>query len=113
MLCLRPHLQTLKGASFSVAELTFARTWAHDNNLQLIIRLDHGAPGEEYEEALVFRHADIRLRQWIIWRNAEAVFVQPLVGRSRCYASIAEAMEGVIPPQRPALMRIASGCGLS
>jgi hypothetical protein len=73
MLFLRPHLQTLKGASFSVAELTFAKTWSHDNNLQLIIRLDHGAPGEEYEEALVFRHTDIRLRQWIIWRNAEAV----------------------------------------
>lgn len=109
MLCLRPHLASLKGVSFSIAELVFAKAWSADNNLQLIIRLDHGAPGEEYEEALVFRHADIRLRQWIIWRSAEAVFVQPLVGRSQCYASIIEAMKGGIPPQRPALARIASG----
>jgi hypothetical protein len=32
-----------------------------------------------------------------MWRNAETVFVQPLVGRGKQYGSVAAALESLLP----------------
>jgi hypothetical protein len=91
--------KALKGLSFSIAELTLAKAWAEARSLRLVVRLDHGACDEEYKEILAFHVAESQLCQWIVWRNREAVFVQPLIGRTRCYDSVAESIETLFPPQ--------------
>jgi hypothetical protein len=41
-----------------------------------------------------------------MWRNGEAVFVQPLLGRKQEYSSVAEALEYLFPKQREVLTDI-------
>jgi hypothetical protein len=86
-----------KGLSFEISDLVHARDWATFNNLHMSIRLDHGAEDEEYEEVIEFQAAAGSLSKWIIWRNAEAVFVQPLLGRRSKYASVIDALERLFP----------------
>jgi hypothetical protein len=35
----------------------------------------------------------------MLWRDAEAVFVQPLLGRTQRYGSVAEAIDALTPRQ--------------
>lgn len=86
------------GLSFSIADLILVKGWADAQSLRLTIHLDHGIEGEEYEEVLAFSKRESSLCQWILWRNAEHVFVQPLIGRPQCYASVADALNAVCPP---------------
>ena len=85
-----------KGHAFDIADLVLIRSWADCHGCRMLIRLDHGADGEEYEEVIELFHAGTdSLRQSIMWRNADAVFIQPLIGRNQRYASVAEALESV------------------
>jgi hypothetical protein len=67
------------------------------------VRLDHGSETEEYEEVLSFTTLDGRTRRTIIWRDHEAVYVQPLIGRTRCYHSVADAITTLTPRQTVAV----------
>jgi hypothetical protein len=89
----------LKGLSFDLAELILVQGWSAFHNLRMVVRLDHGSDAEEYEEVLAFHVGTSPLCHWIMWRNAAAVFVQPLVGRSQCYGSVAEALAALTPKQ--------------
>jgi hypothetical protein len=58
----------------------------------MVVRLDHGTEGEEYEEVVAF-HAEMGSPcQLIVWRNTRSVFVQPLIGRRRRYGSVTAAL---------------------
>jgi hypothetical protein len=59
--------------------------------------LDHCVEGEEYEEVIAFYGRDSQLRRWIVWRGAAEIVVQPLIGRSCHFASVADALENLIP----------------
>jgi iron(III) transport system permease protein len=70
------------------------------------VRLDHGAEDEEYEEMIAF-HSKVNFRcRLIMWRNAEAVFVQPLIGRRRRYNSVCDALEFMLPTKQVVLTDI-------
>jgi hypothetical protein len=86
----------LRGLSFSVPELTLARCWSQASSLRMVIRLDHGSDADQFEEVLAFHIRDSSLCGWIMWRNKDAVFVQPLIGRIQRYCSVAEAFEAWI-----------------
>jgi hypothetical protein len=88
----RPH-----GLSFRIAELLLGQSWAEAHALRMTVRLDHGVDQEEYEEVLAFSKGGSTLCQWMIWRNDQAVFVQPLIGRPRRYDSVTEALEALTP----------------
>lgn len=90
----------LRGLSFSIADLIQVGGWAEASGLHMAVRLDHGAEIEEYEEVLAFHTQKGRPCTWIMWRDAEAVFVQPLPGRTQRYESVAEAIDAQMP-QRP------------
>jgi hypothetical protein len=98
MLVLQPISKICKGLSFGIADLTLAGAWAEASGLRLIVRLDHGTSDEEFEETLTFLATASAVCRWIIWRNADAVFVQPLIGRTRRYGSLVEAIETLVPP---------------
>jgi hypothetical protein len=85
--------KALTGVSFSLCELILIRRWSEANGLRMVIRLDHGSDEEDYEEVLAFHLGDSALCCWIMWRSVQMVFVQPLIGRARQYASVAEAFE--------------------
>ncbi len=93
------HPTGLVGLSFSIAELTLVEAWAEAQGLQMVVRLDHGSDTEEFEEVLSFRTTWGRPRRTIIWRDQEAVYVQPLIGRTRRYPSVAEAIAALTPRQ--------------
>lgn len=91
--------KVLKGLSFSVAELVLIGSWSEAIGFRMVIRLDHGSDVEEYEEVLALHIGDSPLCRWIMWRDARAVIIQPLIGRARRYQSAAEAFEAVVAKQ--------------
>jgi hypothetical protein len=96
-----------KGLAFDIPDLILANSWAELNDFRMVVRLDHGAEDEEYEEILAF-HNDISLCNMIMWRNMDAVFVQPLVGKRQRYSSVAEALGSVVPKQPVVLTDISA-----
>ena len=91
------HTISLVGLSFSIAELTLVEAWAEAQGVQMVVRLDHGSETEEYEEVIAFRATWGRPRRSIMWRDRDAVYVQPLIGRTRRYATVAEAIATMTP----------------
>jgi hypothetical protein len=86
-----------KGIAFDIADLLRARSWAGFHDWKMEIWLDHGTEDEEYEEVITFYSGN--LTGSILWRTANAVFVQPLMGRKRRYPSVAAALDGLISKQ--------------
>jgi hypothetical protein len=91
----RPNIP--KGLAFEISDLILIRSWAAFHDFRMLVRLDHGVEDEEYEEVVEFRTGTSSRSRWIIWRNAEAVFVQPILGKKAKYASIVEALAGLLP----------------
>jgi hypothetical protein len=91
----RQPSKALKGLSFSIAELASIKTWSEDHCLRMVVRLDHGSDAEDYEEVLAFHPRTSQLCHWIMWRDLNVVFVQPLIGRATRYLSVAEAVEAL------------------
>jgi hypothetical protein len=89
----------LRGISFSIADLILVEGWSKARGLRMVVRLDHASETEEYEEVLAF-HSEIgRPCRWMMWRDSAAVFVQPMLGRTQRYASVAEALDALTPRQ--------------
>jgi hypothetical protein len=72
----------------------------------MVVRVDHCAEDEEYEEVIEIHCGTSSASRLIMWRNGEAVFVQPLLGRKQEYSSVAEALEYLFPKQREVLTDI-------
>jgi len=88
------------GLAFAIADLVLVGCWSALHDFHMVIRLDHGSEDEEYEEVVEFRtHLRPRSR-WIMWRSAEAVFMQPILGRKRKFASVAAALDSLLPTRR-------------
>jgi hypothetical protein len=87
---------SLRGHSFSVEELILIRDWARRNDHEAMVCLDHGVPGEEYEEAVMLRFGTGRRCRFILWRSSAAVVVQPLIGRCQEYPTVQEALAGAL-----------------
>jgi hypothetical protein len=99
-------VKILKGLSFSLPELILIASWSEANRLRMVVRLDHGSDSEDYEEVLAFHLGNSPLCRWIMWRSARIVFIQPLIGRTQRYASVAEAFETMTSKRRVALTDI-------
>jgi hypothetical protein len=88
-----------KGLAFEIADLTLVRHWADRHDFITVVRLDHGAENEEYEEAIAFYAGISPFCRLIMWRNAGAVFIQPLPGRRQRYAAVADALQSLVVKQ--------------
>jgi hypothetical protein len=86
-----------RGLSFSIADLILAAAWAEALDLHMVVRLDHGSETEEYEEVLEFHTVSGQPSRYIVWRDATAVFVQPLIGRARRYRSVVDTIVALTP----------------
>ena len=83
------------GLAFEVTDLILLRSWAAFHDLRVVIELDHCDPDGEYEEMAAI-YAD---RGWLLWRAADEIIVQPLMGRRSRSPSVAEAIETILSPQ--------------
>jgi hypothetical protein len=91
----RPNTPT--GLAFEIGDLVLLQGWADYHDVQMTVELDHCVEGEEYEEVVAFYAKGSRLRRWILWRTANDVVVQPLIGRSCRFGSVVDALESLIP----------------
>ena len=96
----------LKGLSFEISDLILIQDRAQANDFRMVVRLDHSSDIEEYEEVLVFYVGTSPLSQWMMWRNASAVFVRSIDGRGRRYQTAGHAIEALVRAQRVALTDI-------
>jgi hypothetical protein len=88
-----------KGLVFEIAGLILIRSWAAFHEVPTSIHLDHGAEDEEYEEVIALQTGSGPFCRMILWRNADTVFIQPLVGKARRHGSVAEALESLLVKQ--------------
>ena len=97
----RPQLSSSAptGLAFEIADLMLLQGWADFHDVQMTVELDHCVEGDEYEEVVAFYARDSQLRRWILWRSAGEIVVQPLIGRSSRFNSVADALETLIPSQ--------------
>ena len=98
---LKPHTTPNRptGLAFEIPDLMLLKGWADFHNVQMVVELDHCVEGDEYEEVVALYGRDSKLRRWILWRSAQAIVVQPLIGRSCRFATVPEALESIIPPR--------------
>jgi hypothetical protein len=85
------------GLAFEIPDLMLLQGWADFHDIQMTVELDHCVEGEEYEEVIAFYARESQLRRWIIWRAADGIVVQPLIGRSRRFGTVADALETLVP----------------
>ena len=88
--------RALKGLSFEISDLILIQDRAQANDLRMVVRLDHSSDIEEYEELLVFYVGTSPRSEWMMWRNASAVFLRSSSGRRRRYRSAAQAIGALV-----------------
>jgi hypothetical protein len=89
-----------KGIAFDIADLLRARSWAGFHDWQMQIWLDHGTEDEEYEEVIAVYTGTNQLSGSILWCTTKSVFVQPVLGKKRRYASMAAALDSLLSKKR-------------
>jgi hypothetical protein len=92
-----------KGLAFEIADLVLMKGCADFRDLRMVVRLDHGADDEDYEEVVAFHATMDSPSLFIMWRNAKSVFVQ--LGH-RWYGSAAAALESLSYEAAPDLTNI-------
>ena len=85
------------GIAFEISDLLLIGCWAAIHDLDALIRLDHGVEDEEYEEVVEFRTEARSRCRFILWRNANGVFLQPIMGRKTEHLSVAAALGSLLP----------------
>ena len=88
------------GIAFEITDLMLLQGWADLHNVQMVVELDHCVEGEEYEEVVAFYAKRSPLRRWILWRAPCEIVVQPLLGRSRRFATVTDALASLSTARR-------------
>ncbi|HQT75965.1 MAG: hypothetical protein B7Z80_02615 [Rhodospirillales bacterium 20-64-7] len=87
------------GLSFEIPDLVMLRGWADFHDLRLAIELDVCVDADEYEELLGLYDGSCAFRRWMLWRSHEGIVVQPTLGRTMLFDTMADALEFLIPEQ--------------
>jgi hypothetical protein len=85
------------GLSFELSDLIIVLGWSEFHDLRMVVELDHCSGGEEYEEVLAFYPPHSEFRRWSMWRTDEDIVVQPTVGCTVHFTSVAGSLEALIP----------------
>jgi hypothetical protein len=97
------------GLAFDVPDLHLAKAWATYHGLKMTVYLEGSHDDPEAEEVLGFHTGEGTPPRWHAWRNQDAVYVQPAVGRTLQFACLADALDTLLPERQPELT---SGVGL-
>jgi hypothetical protein len=94
----RTSVKVPTGLSFEVPDLLMLRGWSEFHELRMAIELDVSADDDEYEEVLGLYDSSCAFRRWMIWRSCDGIVVQPTMGRTMLFDTMADALEILIPP---------------
>jgi hypothetical protein len=83
------------GLAFEISDLMLLQGWAKFHDIRMVVELDHWVEGEEYEEVVALYAKDSSLRRGILWRSAKEIVVQPLIGRTCRFGSVAGALDSM------------------
>lgn len=100
MSVIQMETSSLRGLSFGVADLILIRGWAEAHGLEMRVHLDYVAGGCAYDEVLAFHAGNSSLFDFIVYRDRKSVYVKPIMGWPRRYASVLSALAAVCPEQR-------------
>ncbi|MDR3531959.1 MAG: hypothetical protein P4L90_15595 [Rhodopila sp.] len=95
----RTSVKLPTGLSFEVPDLLMLQGWTDFHDLRMAIELDVCAEGDEYEELLGLYDGNSAFRRWMIWRSCDGIVVQPAMGRTMLFDSMADVLEILIPPR--------------
>ena len=93
----RTSLRLPTGFSFEIPDLVMLQGWSDFHDLRMSIELDVCADGDEYEELLGVYDRSCAFRRWMIWRSCDGIGVQPAMGHTMLFDSMADALELLIP----------------
>jgi hypothetical protein len=96
MRAVQSSTKALKGLSFEIADLIAIRDRSEANGLRMVVRLDYGSDVDEYEEVLAFHAGTSPQYRWLMWRNANTVFVRSIDGRAQRYESATQAIDALV-----------------
>ncbi len=80
------------GYAFPLAELTAARRFAARHGLEASILLDHGRPGEDFEEVIALAARGPGGPAWLLWRDAEHLVMRRPDGTEARFVRLSQAL---------------------
>lgn len=86
-----------RGYAFPIADLRTVRHWAERRGIRVDILLDHGRPGEEYEEVLAVSAAGAARPAWRLWRGAEHLVAERADGLVARFVRLEDALAALAP----------------
>jgi len=95
----RTSAKTPIGLSFAIPDLLMLQGWSDFHDLRMTVELDFCVDSDEYEELLGLYDANRAFRRWMIWRSCDGIVVQPTMGRSMLFDTMADVLEILIPVQ--------------
>jgi hypothetical protein len=88
--------------AFTISDLLLVKDWADRHDISMTVELDHRVDDEDCDELIAFRTCGSASRFLLIWRDAEAIFAQPLVGRRLRFRSISHLLDNLVFTAVPA-----------
>jgi hypothetical protein len=86
--------------TFSLADLILIKAWADSHDIRMAVCLDpQSADCQGCDEVVAFEADIAALDQLMMWRTGESVHILPLIGQSLRCASVAQALEHLLPAQ--------------
>lgn len=89
----------VEGIAFTIPELLLVTAWAEFHNLRLSIELDWHVDQTEYEEVITLGLPGRIGSHCLLWRSADSIVLQPMVGRARRFTNISDALDAICPEQ--------------
>jgi hypothetical protein len=105
------HLEATQhdgATAFKVPELMLLGAWSEFHGMRMAIDLAHCMDGAERDEVIVLSEQRSSLH-WMLWRSADGIVVQPMLGRERQFDTISDALESVRSTEPEELTNIHSG----
>lgn len=87
------HMDRPSGVSFSLPELLLTQSWAEFHDVRMVVELDYAFDGQEYEEVISLYRTGGNCRRCLMWRTAEFVVIQPIIGRMSRFSSLSSALD--------------------
>lgn len=94
-----PQKHRVEGLAFTIPELMLATAWAEYQNMRLSIELDWHVDQVEYEEVIMLGLPGRVGSHCLLWRAADSIVLQPMVGRAQRFPTISLALDAICPEQ--------------
>jgi hypothetical protein len=100
--------QQSEATAFKIPDLMLLGAWSEFHDMRMAIDLAHCMDGAERDEVIVLSEQRSSLH-WMLWRSADGIVVQPMLGMECQFDTISDALESVRSTEPEELTNIHSG----